>query len=46
MSGVITGGWNFVWAAYGLSFVVLTVYTLSVLVRYRRERDRGTITDD
>jgi heme exporter protein D len=39
--GVITGGWGFVWAAYGLTFSILAIYTISVLVRYRAEKLRG-----
>lgn len=38
MSGVIEGGWAFVWAAYALTAVVFAAYTISVLVRYRRVR--------
>jgi heme exporter protein D len=38
MSGVVTGGWSFVWAAYGLTALGLGVYTLSVIMRYRKER--------
>jgi heme exporter protein CcmD len=40
MTGVVTGGWEFVWAAYGLTTLVLAVYTASVFARYRRERRR------
>lgn len=40
MSGVIEGGWEFVWAAYGLTALALTVYSVSILSRYRRERAR------
>jgi len=39
--GVITGGWEFVWAAYGLSAVILTGYAVSVIARYRAQRRRG-----
>jgi hypothetical protein len=35
MRGVITGGWNFVWAAYIVSALILGVYTASVIARYR-----------
>jgi heme exporter protein CcmD len=38
MSGVVTGGWNFVWAAYGITALVLGGYAWSVLMRYRKER--------
>ena len=39
--GVIIGGWGYVWAVYGLSFAIWTIYTVSVLVRWRRERARA-----
>ena len=43
MSGTLVGGWEFVWAAYGLTTMVLGIYTLSVLTRYRaaKARDAG-----
>jgi heme exporter protein CcmD len=40
MSGVIRGGWEFVWAAYGVTAVFLIGYLASVLARYRRETRR------
>jgi hypothetical protein len=44
MSGVIEGGWGFVWAAYTVTAIVFLTYTGSILARYRKERkrDRGT----
>lgn len=33
--GVIQGGWEFVWAAYGVSAAILTGYALSVFLRHR-----------
>ena len=38
MSGIIQGGWGFVWAAYALTAFVLLFYTASILVRYRKHR--------
>ena len=38
--GVVTGGWAFVWAAYGWTAIVLIAYGLSLFVRLRRERTR------
>ena len=38
MSGTITGGWSFVWAAYGITFTVLALYAVSVLMRLRSAR--------
>ncbi len=40
MTGVVSGGWEFVWAAYGVTVVVLGGYVGSVLVRLRAERAR------
>jgi heme exporter protein CcmD len=39
-AGVISGGWEFVWAAYGVSAVILTGYAVSVVARYRAQRRR------
>lgn len=36
--GVLTGGWEFVWAAYGLSFAMFALYVLSVILRWKREQ--------
>jgi hypothetical protein len=33
--GVISGGWEFVWAAYGVSAAIFIVYTISLFVRLR-----------
>ncbi|HVR41835.1 MAG TPA: heme exporter protein CcmD [Thermoanaerobaculia bacterium] len=46
MSGVIEGGWGFVWAAYGLTAAVFILYTASVVTRYRRERNRPGSTEE
>jgi heme exporter protein CcmD len=42
--GVVTGGWEFVWAAYGITVAVLGGYVGTVLFRLRAEhqRSRGT----
>jgi len=40
MRGVIVGGWEFVWAAYAATAVVLLGYAGSVYLRYRAERGR------
>jgi heme exporter protein D len=34
-TGVIQGGWEYVWAAYAVSATILTGYGLSVFSRYR-----------
>jgi hypothetical protein len=36
--GVVTGGWNFVIAAYGVTFAVLFIYGLSIVSRLREEK--------
>ena len=38
MSGYVTGGWSFVWTAYGLTFGAFTIYAISLIVRLRKER--------
>ena len=35
--GMITGGWNFVVAAYSLTATVLAIYGISVILRLRAE---------
>ena len=41
MSGMISGGWSYVWAAYGISAVILIGYAVSLHLRYRDERRKG-----
>lgn len=36
--GYVTGGWSFVWVAYGWTALVLTVYAISLFVRLRKAR--------
>ena len=33
--GMVTDGWNFVWAAYGISWTALLLYTGSLVWRNR-----------
>ena len=40
--GIVTGGWNFVIAAYGVTFSVLFIYGVSIVTRLREERSRTT----
>jgi len=40
MTGVLSGGWEFVTAAYVISALVFLSYTASVIVRYRSEAKR------
>lgn len=35
MSGVVSGGWAYVWAAYIISAVVLTAFTTRAIVMFR-----------
>ncbi len=37
--GMITGGWEFVWAAYGLSWAVLVLYAAWLVVRTRGSKE-------
>ena len=41
MTGVIEGGWAFVWSAYGVSAVILIGYAVTIHLRYRAERRQG-----
>lgn len=36
-SGVISGGWGFVWAAYTLTTVAFLIYGISLMARLRYE---------
>jgi heme exporter protein D len=40
MSGTIVGGWEYVYAAYALTALILVGYAVSVVVRYRQELAR------
>ncbi len=40
MSGIVTGGWNFVWAAYGITTAGLVIYGITLFSRLRQERQR------
>jgi hypothetical protein len=44
MNGIVSGGWEFVWAAYGVSAFVLAAYCATVIngffkARVSQERD-------
>ena len=41
MSGMIQGGWEFVWAAYGITGGALALYGLSLWLRLRNEEPNG-----
>ena len=40
-AGVVVGGWEFVWAAYGLTFTAFLIYGLSLLTKYRAAQTRA-----
>jgi hypothetical protein len=40
--GVVTGGWNFVIAAYSVTVAVLTIYGVTLITRLREERLRAS----
>lgn len=45
MTGMISGGWGFVWSAYGVTVATLAIYTIALIVSHRRHvrelRDRS-----
>lgn len=36
--GAIVGGWEYVWAAYGVGFGILAVYVGSLVMRMKRAK--------
>ena len=40
MMGAIQGGWEYVWAAYGISAAVFVGYSVSVVLRWRSAVER------
>lgn len=38
MNGTISGGWNFVWAAYGVTGAALFIYGVTLITRLRGVR--------
>ena len=39
--GYVTGGWGFVWAAYGLTAIALLTYGVTLITRLRGMRSGG-----
>ena len=39
--GVIVGGWEYVWTAYGATAAILVGYAASLFLRFRGERLRA-----
>jgi heme exporter protein D len=40
MNGVVTGGWEFVWAAYALTGIAFFLYGVMTITKLREERRR------
>lgn len=40
-AGMVTGGWSYIWVAYGVTWAVLVGYTLSLWMRWRDRREEG-----
>ncbi len=38
MTGMIQGGWEYVYAAYGLSAAVLVIFAVAMELRLRKEK--------
>lgn len=36
--GIVVGGWEFVWAAYGLTSLAFVIYTISLIARVREAK--------
>ena len=36
--GIVVGGWEFVWSAYGITAAALLIYAVSLLARLRQAR--------
>lgn len=36
MQGVVVGGWEFVWAAYGITGAALVIYAVSLIRKLKR----------
>ena len=36
MQGVVVGGWEFVWAAYGITCTALLIYGVSLIRKLKR----------
>jgi hypothetical protein len=41
MNGVVSGGWNFVLAAYSVTALVLLIYGVTIITRLRDEISRA-----
>ena len=39
--GIVVGGWEFVWAAYGLTGTALLIYGVSLIARLRQAKNHA-----
>ena len=39
--GVVVGGWEYVWAAYGVTALAFIVYGVTLITKLREERSRA-----
>jgi hypothetical protein len=39
--GVVVGGWEYVWAAYGITALALVIYGVMLITKLREERTRA-----
>jgi heme exporter protein D len=39
--GVVVGGWEYVWAAYGITFAAFLIYGVTLVTKLRAERSRA-----
>lgn len=39
--GVVVGGWEYVWAAYGVTALAFIVYGVTLITKLREERARA-----
>lgn len=40
--GIVVGGWEFVWSAYGLTAAALIIYGVSLVTRLREAKRNAT----
>ncbi|MFZ5469179.1 MAG: hypothetical protein ACOZIN_07025 [Myxococcota bacterium] len=43
--GRIQGGWEYIWAAYAITWAASTIYAVSLWLRVRRLREDGGTAD-
>ncbi|HEX6160501.1 MAG TPA: hypothetical protein VF111_10075 [Thermoanaerobaculia bacterium] len=39
--GIVVGGWEYVWMAYGLTFSALAIYGVTLFMKLREEWNRA-----